>query len=281
MRFVIPDTTRQFTGTPAVGPDGTIYVNEGASTVALTPAGDVRWSSPAGTIQGVGPDGAVYVFGYTPGDVPVLRGLDPRTGTIARELELPEAPNSSVTIGLDGSIYYSITAPVPVFGIVVALNPDGTEKWRRETGSGGGSPIVGADGSVYFAGVFDVLAWRPDGTARWTFRVNDPQGRGAGLAVAGTTVYIHTSHELAAVAGTGRVLWRRPGDGGPVVDPAVGGDGTVYSATSAEVRAFSPWGRVRWRHPSPAPPGGHASIAIGGDGRLFVVGNLNGYTFER
>jgi outer membrane protein assembly factor BamB len=62
-------------------------------------------------------------------------------------------------------------------GGFVALRPDGTVKWEAgiantvlgdEPDYQYGTPALGADGTVYFAGNFVVHAFSPDGIAKWT-----------------------------------------------------------------------------------------------------------------
>ena len=79
-------------------------------------------------------------------------------------------------LGPDGTIYVSTTN-----GKVHAVRPDGTLRWAVELGLGVGNigPVsVGADGTVYVAGLVDVpgpltteavFALNPDGSQKWVF----------------------------------------------------------------------------------------------------------------
>jgi hypothetical protein len=129
-----------------VGPDGTVYVNDAIGFVyALAPDGALKWVTRVGDTGSDGP----------------------------------------VTVGADGSIYVPTTAPTGVAsyhdGAIVALNPDGTQKWKfiaANTITVRAGPNVGPDGKIYFIfrpengepGTINLAALAPeDGHLVWNY----------------------------------------------------------------------------------------------------------------
>ena len=72
---------------------------------------------------------------------------------------------SSPAIGADGTIYVGSYYD----NYLYAINPDGTRKWRYETGYWvESSPAIGADGTIY-VGSLNFYAINPDGTLKWRY----------------------------------------------------------------------------------------------------------------
>jgi hypothetical protein len=123
----------------AVGPDGTIYTSDGGATYALAPDGGLKWASRAAMGDS---------FGGRP-----------------------------ISIGADGTIYTGVDyVNVNDYVAVVALNPDGTVRWRFIPPTPGDlviGPNVGPDGNVYgvqdtFFGGLGAFALDPAGNLIWS-----------------------------------------------------------------------------------------------------------------
>lgn len=179
---------------------------------------------------------------------------------------------STPTIAPDGTIfintlgyYYESFSIQHDFGILWAINPDGSEKWRYEAGNFSisdtanytdtwlrGSAAIGHDGTIYIATEGGSLhAVNPDGSKKWVFNARKNKG------------------------------WYRGLEGGP---PAVGTDGTIYYAAGGEYTlhtmadretslfAINPDGSYKWDFMLLEDKVFFSEFAptIGPDGKIFM-----------
>lgn len=86
--------------------------------------------------------------------------------------------SAAATIGADGTVYY--VTDQTTGGAILALNPDGSEKWKYQTNGEipDGGVVLAADGTVYAnggrkpsAGIFALNG--ADGTLKWEYSVGD------------------------------------------------------------------------------------------------------------
>ncbi len=140
-----------FLYTPAVGPEGNIYIGSSLGVLyAIGPDGDSLWSldlglgreSP-GLFPSVGADGTIYFILslYDPSNNQTLYSINPN-GTINWEFKpvgsgngLPWYPISRPAIGREGTIYLNIGVPLSGqsgqgFPALMAIDPDGTMQWK-------------------------------------------------------------------------------------------------------------------------------------------------------
>ncbi|HEV3469226.1 MAG TPA: Ig-like domain-containing protein [Pyrinomonadaceae bacterium] len=249
----------------AVGPDGTVYVNDVAGRLyALTPSGGLKWIFQAG-IGGsvgpvtVGPDGTVYVGGWTTRDPAQTCSFD----------------------------------PVNVHGIF-AVNPDGTQKWlfNRTCDTLVAGPNVGPDGRIY--GVTDVgglgaFALKPDGAVAWQDGRwgTDTGNLGAelsfGPAAPGqppTQFYFQnnpTTGPQDTIKGytiDGRKVFEQATniEGQPVAGPLAGNVFTVTFPTGVgtRLRSYTPQGTLRWQSPI-SPVSGMSAPDAAPDETVYVT----------
>lgn len=174
------DTGAPIDGPPAIGKDGTIYFpsNGGRNMYALQPDGLLKWifdcqlSYGFGSAPAIGPDGTIYANTQSH----ILLAINP-DGTLKWKYKFQWAFGitywpSSPAIGFDGVIYVGMG----VFdegdptGAVIALNSDGTLKWRHFHGVEYSAPSVGGDGTIYITDTTwgSVYAFNPDGTIKWS-----------------------------------------------------------------------------------------------------------------
>jgi outer membrane protein assembly factor BamB len=179
---------------PAIGPEGTLYVG-GDKLRAIDPNdGGVRWTLDVQTTTSivaspaVAPDGTVYVAAVAGKHGELLAVSS--NGSVKWDLAVGFM-ETSPAIAKDGTVYVTswvgerILHDPKIKTGLTAISPDGRVKWsfetrfpewhpverRRGTPCGSdSSPIVGADGTIYFgtdAGL--VYAVSPRGKLVWTF----------------------------------------------------------------------------------------------------------------
>jgi outer membrane protein assembly factor BamB len=137
---------------PTIGPDGTVYIGSDDSYLyALNPdsgsliwrchIGGGTWCSPT-----IGTDGTLYLGTY---DMH-FQAINPN-GTIKWTYNAPGRIwfGSSATISSDGTIYFGTTTQDGGSGAFIALNSDGTERFKDNFGFYATSPAISEDGIVY------------------------------------------------------------------------------------------------------------------------------------
>ena len=147
-------TGQKILGHPSIAEDDTIYIcSFDEYLYAITPNGELEWSYNVGTGITISPsidtDGTIYVGKneiyaiYPNGSLKWIFNLEPN-GFINY---------SSPAIAEDGTIYFGITYNIKHIkkGEILALNPDGTERWRKKICNFQvhSSPCIGDDGTVY------------------------------------------------------------------------------------------------------------------------------------
>jgi len=263
---------------------------------AVAPDGRARWTRQIGSPEmdfvrrvAIAPNGDVVVAGISSGGIagPPAGGDDAfviRFGQGGEELWRVAIGSAgadaahALAVADDGTIYVGGStdgdlAGAPAGGddlFLVALEPDGAERWRRQDGTPADERLSAAspapDGGVYAAisstgdldaanaGGWDVYLRRYDGTGAVTWR--------AGL---------HDDADLQAYG-----LATGP-DGGPIV--AGGGPERPDDMPDVPVfvRAFGPDGEPRWSAGfGPARRDmGHA-VAVAADGTAFVAATSEG-----
>jgi outer membrane protein assembly factor BamB len=128
---------------PCIADDGTIYVVSFDEYLhAVYPNGTMKWKSfcGAGTSPTIGWDGTVYCGGYD------LYAYYPENGSVKWVYDVPGTLEGGTPCNsIDGTIYLGTWEG----GNIIAVNHDGTEKWRKYIGGTDSPPAIGADGTVY------------------------------------------------------------------------------------------------------------------------------------
>ena len=138
-------------GSPSVGDDGTIYIgSDDGYLYALYPNnGSLKWKCDIGRIHAspaLDDDGVLYVGVWEKRFYAIYPN-----GTIKWSFHTNDKVwGSSAAISDDGTIYFG-TCDLETSGgkDFIALNPDGTLKWRRTIGTLFSSPAIGEDCIVY------------------------------------------------------------------------------------------------------------------------------------
>jgi outer membrane protein assembly factor BamB len=261
-------------GSCVIAQDGTIYAATSDTLYAVSPEGDVRWSSTAGagdTSPAIGPDGTVYVV-----DGAALAAFDP---TGARKWAVPLQSDgslvSSPTVAPDGTVYVS-----EVDGPLVAVSPDGAIRW-----TGGDSFDLYSTAAIDAAG--DVIVMRVSAYMTFTDAFSSAGTPGVHVPNLGAvftygvhpvvaddgTVFVPVSGGLVALSAAGTRLWTANWPGvGQEIAPATGADGTTYVVGSgAVVTALAAGGLKTWSYSGGGTDYG-ASVAVAADGTVYVGG---------
>jgi len=154
------------TGPPSIADDGTIYFGSWDHHIyALYPNGTLRWKTIYGygsdSNPTIGMDGTIYVPSATK-----LIAINPENGEILWEFNLGGGSGkSSPAICADGIIYMGVEIGDMDGGEIVAVNSDGTERWRQHISNqyADSSPAIGSDGTIY------ICSTRMSGSEDWGY----------------------------------------------------------------------------------------------------------------
>ena len=139
-------------GPASIAEDGTVYISSYDDYLyAIYPNGTLRWKTEiwigSDTNPSIGPDGTIYICSASK-----LFAISPDDGDIEWEFDFGGTViQSSSAICADGIIYTGIKIGDNDGGEIVAVNPDGTERWRERISNRwvDSSPCIGSDGTVY------------------------------------------------------------------------------------------------------------------------------------
>jgi outer membrane protein assembly factor BamB len=270
--------------TPAVAPDGVVYVatNVGKGPLYAIKNGKTLWTRNGfyyEEVPTIGPDETLYVDNDKKG----LEALNPQNGAVYWKL----AGASGVpALSPDGTTLY-----VPAGGDLDALSagPTGGQlawTYHIQAPVGGNiesAPAVGPDGTIYVAtGATsgntpgDIEAVNPDGTLKWAYVSNGtfettPAVTSAGQVVAGNDV-----GTVAAVQQSdGTLAWSysAPGtygtNGFDNSSAASDANGNIYIQNQFSVFALSPEGSLLWTVNQSSQG---ASPAMDDSGTLYING---------
>jgi len=164
---------------------------------------------------------------------------------------------TGVIIGTDGTLYYGADGEAYGETVLVALNPDGTEKWRYGIGFVGEiwcTPLLGADETVYIGSLdHNLYAIGHNGTLKWRFDAGAKIYQGINVGLDGTLYFVAEDKSLYAVSPTGSLRWKVVVDAGfqPYwIDAvAISPDGlTLYlPGISNNLYAIDRAGKLKWR----------------------------------
>ena len=141
-------------GPASIAEDGTVYISSYDDYLyAIYPNGTIRWKTDtyygSDANPSIGHDGAIYLAsGYK------LLAISPNNGEIIWEFDFGGTVfHSSSAICDDGIIYTGIEIGDRDGGEIVAVNPDGTERWRERISNSyvDSSPCIGSNGTIYIS----------------------------------------------------------------------------------------------------------------------------------
>ena len=179
----------------------------------------------------------------------------------------------SPAIGADGTVYTGANSGET---LMMALNPDGSEKWVYPVP---GSPYywssvsLGADGTVYFGAGITFYALDSTGKVKWTY----PWGAVGVTAIASDGSILFGGGNdgtadgyLYALSKSGALEWKF-NVGGAISPPIIESDGTIIvsSTGSGKIYALAPDGTQKWVL---TPQSGiNSDMVAGPDGTLYVL----------
>lgn len=270
----------QIYSSPAVSPDGTIYVGTtGGSLCSFSAPGRTNWVlSFSGGIYGspsIGPDGRVYAAARNG----VVAMVTP-TGAYSTT-ETGGYIYASPAIGSDGTVY--VCSISNFFNKLFAMTPDGAVKWvfnmtLIETNSydfwslQASSPAIGPQGTIYVGSIDkNLYSINPDGTTNWVFPLTAPTYASPAIGPDGT-IYIGADNGTAyAINPKGEAKWQvHLCDRWIESSAAVGTDGTVYFPTGCgQICALDPNGSQKWVIATQVEWSG--SPALASDGSIYIA----------
>jgi len=226
-----------------------VFTTLGIAVSAPAPAGPQSGGSP-----GVSPPWAMYGrdpthSGWGPVNAPSSL---PDPAWTPFDLNVAASDNASPVVGPDGTIY------VPSDKGFFAVNPNGTQKWKRwgtdpfDNTNTKMAPAVAVDGTVYVV---------KDSSTDEEFWPDD-------------AIY-------ALDPADGSTLWHYVIGRGTYGSPMIGPDGTIYigsakSGVNSSVFAINPNGSEKWTWDSGSTCWIESSPALGPNGEVYVVHNCLG-----
>jgi outer membrane protein assembly factor BamB len=164
----------------------------------------------------------------------------------------------------DGTIYVSCQSS----DTLMAIAPDGSEKWSVDFVSGGSAPVVGPDGTVYVGSTDDNLyAINPDGTEQWVYYCEGHRVDTSPALAPDGTLYVAFGSYVCAVNPDGTERWTHATASAITGSPALGPDGTLYAACDGALIAINPDGTEKW---TAMTGGSTASAGVASDGAIIV-----------
>jgi outer membrane protein assembly factor BamB len=250
------DSVVAYVGTHAGRFAGVTVEGEAAGSVVL----DLTLSGMIWATAAADEDGRLYVGT----DDDKLHAIDPAKSEIVWTLEVgdckptrapgPEGARCDAdggpTIGPSGDLYLGADG-------VYRIGRDGKVKWHYPEGEDRpkhvfSSPLVTADGAVYFGGQDGfVTALTDDGKKAWQYTIRADVDGSAALGIDGTLYVGADDGRIHAIRRDGTLKWSFVTQKDIRSSIAVAEDGTIY-ATSFDKNLYSldPDGNVRWILPT-------------------------------
>ena len=284
---------------PAIGPDGTIYIGaDDGKLYAIYPNGTLKWSFKTGdkitSSPAVARDGTIYVGSYDG----YVYAIHPN-GTMKWKFKTISHIHPSPVIDASGIVYIAACYDASWHGELYAFYPNGTLKWKFRPPTSGSwiysSPAIGENGEIIFGDSTnpDGVLWAlnpENGSVIWRCTLPSPFGENDissspaidknGMIYVGGS---NTNRYLWAVYPNGTIAWHYDTGGLVPSSPAIGSDGTIYIGSySDKLFAINPNGTLKWSflvggdiYSSPAIDAEGTIIVGCNDGKLYAI-NPNG-----
>jgi YD repeat-containing protein len=277
---------------PAIGPDGTLYVTSDTEHLdAINPDGTRRWrySVPETRLEAptVAPNGTVYVVADGPG-FSEIHAINP-DGT-ERWVYATQAYAHGVALGPDGRVYYAgyVTWWQPTGPFIVEATWEALDDTGEPVAAGAfaetvfHAPAVAVNGDVYVVSAGgELLAFDEHGALRWTFATGRSFAQAPVVSSTDRIYVADSGGRTYALSPQGQLLWTRQSpDGQTRSTITVGADGVLYvGAYDSKLYAVDPAdGGTLWEA---ATFGTSYTPAIGADGTIYVTtfgGSISAYS---
>ncbi len=268
------------TCSPAVGPDGTVYVGSNDNTLyAFGPTGALKWSHAEGaefdtSTAVIGPDGTIYC-GSLAG---LLHALGP-DGSVKWTYTVPGAAGTSASgntitaspaLGADGTVYVHSSD-----GNLYAVNPDGSLKWKAAVPGGSyAAATLAPDGTIYIGTDGGSLyALNPSGTQKWVFTTpvqGEPIYTSAAIDAAGNLYFGTLTGNFYSVGPSGSLRWSHAVGDGVTSAPALANGSVYFGGYDSNLYSLSmASGALQWAFPLGAQVRASAP-AVDANGTVYV-----------
>lgn len=288
---------------PVIGNDGNIYVQDFYNKLySINSSGNLRWSydqfrysyfeNVGQRCPAVGSDGTIYVAGCG------LHAVDPVNGSQKWVAYDVLSAKASPSIGPDGTIYAVFSQD-----LVVAVNPDGSEKWHNsftyEWEMSFASPAIDNTGTIYFGaearyeGVdySNIYAFdTDDGSIKWKYPVEGERpvraspviDRNGNIIVATKANGMDKLAGVMAISPSGQKIWSYTIENVHVTDddiystPSIDNNGLIYfSAETGFLYVLNPDGSLNYKYELQVSVN-WSSPAIVSEGILYIGGMFGG-----
>jgi outer membrane protein assembly factor BamB len=181
-----------------------------------------------------------------------------------------QGSHGSPTVAVDGTIY------LPGLHGVVALAPDGKEKWVYGPSFSAEATAIAADGTVYATGYPGFHAIGPDGVARWTFKGCSTSQSAPNVASDGTIYFGCNDGFLYALDHAGTLKWKGALHDLASSAPAIFEHSIYIGSGDGNLYAFDDLGKSKWMFKVSASTS--STPVVGVDGTVFIgsLGNFFG-----
>jgi outer membrane protein assembly factor BamB len=253
-------------------------------TVGLLSAqenGTVKWTFSTGDniycIPAIAEDGTIYLPSYDK----YLYALN-SDGALKWKFHALEDHDWECFLGTppavasDGTIFFADNS----FGIIFALNPDGTEKWRRDMTEGviKAPPSIAPDGSIILVtSMRDVFSLNPDdGTTNWHYTFSGGEDESGAVIDAEGTIFVRGGY-LKSITSSGTLSWKFENGSSVYSSAVIGQNGIIYVAgDDNKLYAVKADGSEEWNFTTGDDING--SPVIGADGTIYVF-SMDGYLY--
>lgn len=222
--YVGSETASLQVAVTAEDPDATVSINGKSAVSSLKRKITLKAGDNTVNIKVTSPDG-------TKSSTSVIN-ITKSSGTAGKKWTKSYSTVSELALGSSGVIYAGVSVGSKSY--LLALNSDGTVKWKYTASASVGTPAVGADGTVYAPCGTKLIAISSKGKLKWQYDTNT--GINKKIVIGNDkNIYFgvfagYTDEQLCALKPDGKKSWTLK-TGSVYSEFVVGKDGSVYYTT--------------------------------------------------